>query len=148
MKKTLTLAIAAALVVAACSRTAADDQPIADFGNDGVRVVAVSLAEFYFSPSVVEVEQGETVRFVVTNDGVAPHEFELSNATEIAEHLEGGHDGHDESAMDMDEGLKLELAPGETGELTVTFDGEFERVVCLIPGHYEAGMEMEVVYSK
>jgi len=40
------------------------------------------------------------------------------------------------------------LAPGETGELTVTFDDESGWVVCLIPGHYEAGMRMEVVNQK
>ncbi len=87
MKKTLTLAIAAALVAAACG-TAADDLPT-DLGSDDIRVVAVTMSEFYFSPAVVEVEQGETVRFVVTNDGVAEHEFELSNDAAIAEHLEG-----------------------------------------------------------
>ena len=82
MKKTLTLAIAAALVAAACG-TAVDDLPT-DLGGDGIRVVAVTMSEFYFSPAVVEVEQGETVRFVVTNDGVAEHEFELSNDAAIA----------------------------------------------------------------
>ncbi len=87
MNKTLTLAIAAALVAAACG-TAADDL-ITDLGSDDIRVVAVTMSEFYFSPAVVEVEQGETVRFVVTNDGVADHEFELSNDAAIAEHLEG-----------------------------------------------------------
>jgi uncharacterized cupredoxin-like copper-binding protein len=146
MKKTLTLAIAAALVAAACG-TAADDLPT-DLGSDGIRVVAVTMSEFHFSPAVVEVEQGETVRFVVTNDGVADHEFELSNDAAIEEHLEGGHDEHDEGLEDMDMADKLSLAPGETGELTVTFDGEDGWVVCLIPGHYEAGMRMEIVSQK
>ena len=146
MKKTLTLAIAAALVAAACG-TAADDLPT-DLGSDSIRVVAVTLSEFYFSPAVIEVEQGETVRFVVTNDGVAEHEFELSNDAAIAEHLEGGHDEHHEGLEDVDMAEKLSLAPGETGELTVTFDGEYGWVVCLIPGHYEAGMRMEVVSQK
>jgi len=146
MKKTLTLAIAAALIAAACG-TAANDLPT-DLGSDGIRVVAVTMSEFYFSPAVVEVEQGETVRFVVTNDGVADHEFELSNDAAIEEHLEGGHDEHDEGLEDMDMADKLSLAPGETGELTVTFDGEDGWVVCLIPGHYEAGMRMEIVSQK
>ena len=146
MKKTLTLAIAAALVAAACG-TAVDDLPT-DLGGDAIRVVAVTMSEFYFSPAVVEVEQGETVRFVVTNDGVAEHEFELSNDAAIAEHLEGGHDEHHEGLEDVDMAEKLSLAPGETGELTVTFDDEYGWVVCLIPGHYEAGMRMEVVNQK
>ncbi len=87
MKKTLTLAIAAALVAAACG-TAVDDFPT-DVGGDDIRVVAVTMSEFSFSPAVVEVEQGETVRFVVTNDGVAEHEFELSNDAAIAGNVEG-----------------------------------------------------------
>ncbi len=146
MKKTLTLAVAAALVAAACG-TAVDDLPT-DLGGDDIRVVAVTMSEFSFSPAVVDVEQGETVRFVVTNDGVAEHEFELSNDAAIAEHLEGGHDEHHEGLEDVDMGEKLSLAPGETGELTVTFDDEYGWVVCLIPGHYEAGMRMEVVNQK
>ena len=146
MKKTLTLAIAAALVAAACG-TAVDDFPT-DVGGDDIRVMAVTMSEFSFSPAVVEVEQGETVRFVVTNDGVAEHEFELSNDAAIAENVEGGHHEHHEGLEDVDTAEKLSLAPGETGELTVTFDDESGWVVCLIPGHYEAGMRMEVVNQK
>ena len=106
-------------------------------GSEGVREVAVSLTEFG-----VEIDgdlmDGETVLFVVTNDGVAAHDFEVTNAHAIEDHLAGGHGGHDEGGMEM--GDKLTLEAGETGELLATIGPETNVAACLIPGHYESGM--------
>ena len=55
---------------------------------------------------------------------------------------------HYEGLEDTDMAEKLALAPGETGELTVTFEDANDWVVCLIPGHYAAGMRMEVLYQR
>ncbi len=102
--------------------------------------VEVSLTEFGMSPATITVEEGDMITFVVTNDGVAPHEFEVSNAEarEGHEHSEG----HGEASES-----KLVLGPGETGEITVMFDGSQDEIVCLIPGHYEAGMFLEINYG-
>lgn len=130
---------------------------------DGVEVV---LSEFAFEPGSFEVAAGETVTFVVTNTGVVEHELRLSNTTRIEEHLEGGHadDDHDEAAgeeSDADhddevgsdveaEDVFLLLDPGETGELTFTAPDDrslYTEVVCLVPGHYEAGMKAPLTIS-
>lgn len=115
------------------------------------RTVEVSMTEMAFSPESVEVTAGETITFVVSNDGVTLHEFRLSNAHRIEEHLASGHEDHDEDGDhhgDVD--VVLELEAGERGEVTVTFpedDTLFTEVACLIPGHYEAGMKGHVIYE-
>jgi uncharacterized cupredoxin-like copper-binding protein len=99
------------------------------------RVVEVNVYEFGIDYKSAPFEAGETITFVVTNTGVAPHEFEVTGAEAIEGHLEGGHDEHD---MVMSE--KLVLGVGETDELTVTIGPDSNIAACLIPGHYEAGM--------
>ena len=63
-------------------------------------------------------------------------------------HLNGGHDDHDTAdvGMDMDMGTKITVMPGKTESLIFTFDDPEEQslVVCLLPGHYEAGMWSEI----
>jgi uncharacterized cupredoxin-like copper-binding protein len=101
--------------------------------------VSVSLTEFGISPSSITVEAGDMVTFVVTNDGAAPHEFEVTGSGDAEHEHENAHGEASET--------KLVLAPGESGELTVMFDGSQEEISCLLPGHYEAGMLMEINYG-
>jgi uncharacterized cupredoxin-like copper-binding protein len=144
----------------------AEDEDHAEDGDheaaDADRVVSVTMSEFAFDPAIV-VTAGETVTFVVTNAGVVEHEFRLSNAHRIEEHIASGHEGHDEGGdmdddMDMDEGghheenadVMIMVPAGETAEVTVTFPDDttlYTDVACLIPGHYEAGMHAELSYD-
>ncbi|MDP2623710.1 MAG: plastocyanin/azurin family copper-binding protein [Actinomycetota bacterium] len=58
--------------------------------------------------------------------------------------------GDDIGGDDIGEMPKLVIPPGETMTLTVTMPDDpttYTRFVCLIPGHYEAGMVGEIVYS-
>jgi uncharacterized cupredoxin-like copper-binding protein len=137
-----------------------------DEGSGDVdRVVEVELSEFAFAAASFEFTPGETVEFVITNSGVVEHEFRLSNQDRVDEHIAGGHADHDDAAMDDDEAahdddeaahedeeedVVLVVAAGETGTLVFTFpenDHDFTSVVCLIPGHYEAGMATDLSYS-
>ncbi len=135
-----------------------DEEDHADDDNaaEADRSVEVILAEFAFDPDAFEVTAGETVEFVVTNTGFVEHEFRLSNGHRIDEHLAAGHEDHDEDMDDMgghhEEGgdYILLVQPGETGSITITFDGDpslYTEVACLIPGHYEAGMYTPLNYS-
>ena len=121
------------LFVSACSNTSQSD----------VRTINVSMNEFSFDPHMIKVEAGETIRFIITNDGVIKHEFEVSTQHEIDEHMTDGHEGNhdDEHESGEAEEFEITLGAGETGELVVTF-GEAQELffVCLLPGHYEAGM--------
>lgn len=128
-------AMALALAVASCG----DEQPdAAGTGNDPRTIEVTALDPFVYDPTSIDVEAGETVRFVVTNDGETDHEFVVGDMEmqDMAEEqaMEGMH-GHVEAMA------SLALDPGETAETTVTFDvaGEF-FYACHISGHYEGGM--------
>ncbi|MDK1017397.1 MAG: copper-binding protein, partial [Actinomycetota bacterium] len=48
------------------------------------------------------------------------------------------------------EDVVLVLAAGETGTLVFTFpenDHDYTAIVCLIPGHYEAGMTTDIAFG-
>ena len=144
MRYRLTMAVAAApiaLIAAACG---ADDDggPAASSGDD--RVVNVEMVDIAFEPETLTVEKGETVTFRFTNAGKAPHDAFIGDADAQKDHEEEMREGsgahHGSEAKDA-----ITVEPGETGTLTYTFDdsGEVE-IGCHQPGHYEAGMKIDV----
>ncbi len=120
--------------------------------GDFDREIEVVMTEFAFEPAAISVTAGETVRFVLVNQGVVPHEFRLTTAHAAAEHVASGHEGHGDDGGDAGHGhdeMLLEVAAGATDHLIVTFaeDADWDQVACLIPGHYEAGMLAELEIS-
>ncbi len=137
-----------------------------DHADEADRAIEISMTEFAFGVDPLEVAAGETIEFVVTNAGVVPHEFRLSNAHRIEDHIASGHEGHMDDGMadDMDDGkdeaeaeghhedgdIVMLLEAGETSTIMVTFPDDttlFTELACLIPGHYEAGMTTEIAYT-
>ncbi|MEX2144841.1 MAG: cupredoxin domain-containing protein [Candidatus Spechtbacterales bacterium] len=107
--------------------------------NQGQKVVKMTMTDFAFDPAIVNVSENETVKFVITNNGVVKHEFRIASMHEIEEHMGSGHGDH--NGADNDANV-LVLEPGETGEITYTFKGGEKLIfACLLPGHYEAGMK-------
>lgn len=103
------------------------------------RTVTVSMLDtMRFVPEAMEVRLGETVRFVVNNEGEMLHEFVLGTRSENEKHAELmlKHPG-----MEHDEAYMAHVAPGGVGEVVWHFNraGVFEYA-CLIAGHYQAGM--------
>lgn len=91
---------------------------------------------FRFDPETLEVGAGETVTFVVTNEGDQQHEFVLGDRS----YQEGHADAMAEGSMHH-EGNAVTVAPGETQELTWTFPSKGEVLYgCHVSGHYEGGM--------
>lgn len=137
---------------AARDESADHDDMAADGGGDTAdgRIIEVALNDFSFDPAEISVAAGETVTFDLRNDGEAVHEFRLSNAHRIEEHIEAGHEDHgDEGGHHGDADVYLELESGESGRLTVTFPDDvtfFTEAACLLPGHYEAGMKAPLTY--
>jgi uncharacterized cupredoxin-like copper-binding protein len=153
MKKTLLVAAAfAALPLAAYAHgdshaskaSAAQPMVETDFGRTGdpgrvVRTVRVDMSDkMRFTPSVIEVKQGETVRFIVKNSGKTMHEMVLGTVQALKDHAElmRKHPG-----MEHDEPYMAHVAAGKTADIVWQFTkaGEFQYG-CLIPGHCEAGM--------
>ena len=124
-----------------------------------IEVVAVDNA---FSLKSLQVKDGETVRFVVRNDGMDPHEFLIGTANEHAEHLEmmramieaekkGGHP-HDMSMMNemMEEqhASGVTVAPGKSQSFVWTFARTANlEFACDIPGHYTDGMHGPISFD-
>jgi len=93
-----------------------------------------------FTPSTIEVQTGETVRFVVHNAGKAAHEMVLGSEQEIRQHAQAMQQGAGHEAG-HGHGAAIAVAAGQTGEWVVRFDQtQTLQMACLIPGHYEAGM--------
>jgi uncharacterized cupredoxin-like copper-binding protein len=89
-------------------------------------------------PGDLTVRRGETIRFVVRNDGKVMHEMVIGSMKELKEHAELMKKHPD---MEHDEAYMAHVAPGKTGEIVWQFTqpGEF-YYACLVPGHMEAGM--------
>jgi len=122
------------------------------------RIVEIVMRDSTFEPSSLEIGQGETVRFVVTNAGELVHEFNIATAAMHGAHqaemqvmmdkgiLEADrirHDlmGHGDHGMRHDHANSVLLEPGKTGEMVWTFDTDTRlEFACNVPGHYEAGM--------
>lgn len=103
-----------------------------------------------FSPGSLEVESGETVRFVVENVGSVQHSFTLATPA--------GQDAHEKEMQGMaqekladhmkQDSNGIVVQPGETKTLTWTFDeGGPVEFACHIPGHYTAGMKGRINVS-
>ncbi len=86
----------------------------------------------------IVVKRGETVRFLVRNDGRIMHEMVIGSMKELKEHAELMRRFPN---MEHDEPYMAHVAPGKQGEVVWQFTraGEF-HYACLMPGHMEAGM--------
>jgi uncharacterized cupredoxin-like copper-binding protein len=94
-------------------------------------------------PVAMTVTARTPVTFVVTNTGQITHEFTLGDAAVQDEHEQemismGGAMGHDEDNA-------ISVAPGQTKELTYTFEmAGMSFAGCHVPGHYPAGMKASI----
>ncbi|MBC7832258.1 MAG: cupredoxin family protein [Hyphomicrobium sp.] len=103
------------------------------------RTVEVKMTDnMRFTPDRLEVRQGETVRFVIRNDGKLLHEYVLGTKKDLDEHAALMVKF---PSMEHDEPYMAHVAPGKTGRIVWTFNraGDFD-FACLIAGHYQAGM--------
>jgi uncharacterized cupredoxin-like copper-binding protein len=108
------------------------------------RTVRVSMNDrMRFDPATITVRRGETLRFVVRNEGKVLHEMVLGTPEDIAQHAELMRKF---PGMEHDEPNMVHVKPGASGEMAWTFDkpGTF-AFACLVPGHFEAGMTGKVV---
>lgn len=103
------------------------------------RTVVVRMRDsMRFDPQRIRVRLGETIRFVIRNQGRMLHEMVIGTPEVLKEHAELMRRFPD---MQHDEPWMAHVEPGAVGEIVWHFNraGEF-AYACLIPGHYEAGM--------
>ncbi len=112
---------------------------IAGNADEVTRTIDVAMLDtMQFEPAKLQIQQGETIRFIARNNGAVLHEFVLGTTQTNDEHAElmvrfPG--------MEHDEPYMAHVDPAASGEIIWTFnrDGEFD-FACLIAGHYQAGM--------
>lgn len=122
------------------------------------RTIEIVAIENAFSLKALDVHDGETVRFVVRNDGMDPHEFTIGTVAEHVEHRQhmkammeqqkkGGHVGH--SMADMAHAGGVWVEPGKTAGFVWIFARTANlEFACNIPGHYEDGMKGPIRFVK
>lgn len=108
------------------------------------------MEDIKFDVTDLAVGVGETIDFRFTNNGQIPHDAFVGDAAAQMEHDEemaamAGMDGMDHSTGHAGGEAAITVQPGESGELSYTFDepGTYE-VGCHQPGHYAAGMTIIV----
>jgi uncharacterized cupredoxin-like copper-binding protein len=122
------------------------DWGIAGDAKAAKRTVTLSMGDnMRFTPDKITVKQGETIRFVVKNQGRQMHEMVIGTKKELDAHaalmVKFPNMEHDEPYM-------AHVAAGKAQNLIWTFNraGEFD-FACLIAGHYQAGMVGKISVS-
>lgn len=128
------------------------------------RVLEVSMTEMAFDPSNIEIMEGETITFVVSNDGEFVHEFNLGtekmwqgHMDEMMKMMDTGmmtvdkidHDKMMQAGMMHDDANSVLLEPGQKAKVTWTFGEKTELgFACNVPGHRESGMVGDISFMK
>ena len=118
----LIVAVAAALILAACGGSTADT-PVPEEPQSQGTVVTVVATEFAFELSEQSFAPG-TYTFVLENQGAMPHDLAIEGpGVETASAL---------------------IGPGETTELTVEIQAGTYELWCTVAGHRSQGMETTI----
>ena len=115
------------------------DWGIAGVAKAATRTLTVTMLDtMRFSPDVLDVKVGETIKLVVKNTGKVLHELVIGTKTELDAHAALMVKFPD---MTHDEPYMAHVGPQKTSQLIWTFNraGEFD-FACLINGHYQSGM--------
>lgn len=136
MKRTTTrtrlgLVAAAAVLLAGCAADAStdggghdDDHAEDTAAIEGAEEVAVTATSMAFEPATLELEAGEPVNIVLTSEDTT----------------------HDLTVDEVDFHLAADKGATATGGLVFEDAGTYTGY-CTVPGHREAGMELEITVS-
>jgi uncharacterized cupredoxin-like copper-binding protein len=112
----------------------------------GARTIKIRMLDtMRFVPEQITVKQGETIRFVITNEGKMLHEFVLGTRKVLDEHAALMAKFPN---MEHSEPYMAHVGVGKTKDLVWTFNrpGNFD-FACLIAGHYQAGMKGQITVT-
>ena len=107
--------------------------------TEAKRTIQIRMSDnMRFTPSHLDVTEGETLRLRAANRGKVLHEIVIGTPEELQAHAEmmKKHPG-----MEHDEPYMAHVGAGHHGSIVWTFNrpGSF-AFACPIPGHYQAGM--------
>jgi uncharacterized cupredoxin-like copper-binding protein len=138
--------LASAPVASASAAASAPPASAPSSPAPATRIDVTLTDQLKIEPPAMTVPAGVPVTFVITNAGVIDHEFylgdEAAQTAHEAEMQEMGAMGHDDP-----EGIAVD--PGETRELTYTFDEPGETLAgCHVVGHYGGGMKATITITE
>ena len=148
------------------NESAHGDELGVDFGQLGqasavTRTVNINMYDNYYDVESVDVKEGETIRFNITNKAVLVHEFNIAPPEAHKNHqkemlmmlkhgiIKGNKLNRKLMSMKMANGESMDhndpnsvlLEPGESSEIIWKFDEKTQiEFACNIPGHYQSGM--------
>lgn len=162
-----TVAVATATVIVAACGSDSDTGSTGGALADGDRI-DVEMSNLAFDPSEFTVAQGATVTFVFDNTDTIDHEALIGGEAAQDEHetemMESGGDMSDGGSGDdttsttegemshksgaADPSESVAVAPGESAEITYTFDEPGTVLLgCHEPGHYDGGMRATITVT-
>lgn len=128
-----------------------DKEDGASIGEAGIKsnvsktVSVVMNDQMKFEPASIEVKEGETIQFDLTNSGVLTHEMVIGEIEELVSH---GEMMKKFPGMEHEESNMLTLDGGASGELIWKFTkAGTVNFACLQAGHYDAGMKGSVTVN-
>lgn len=147
-----TFAAASVFSIAGALAHSEDEHAGPAYGKPGdpknvTRTVTLIATEMRYSESNLTLQVGDTIRFVLINNGKKDHELMIADHAEQIEHRRMMDGDFDVSAMDHHmSGNVIDTRPGETKELIWTFTqpGSFD-FACNYAGHAEGGMAGKIV---
>ena len=135
-------------------------------------VIEVTMADFSFSPAVLQIPADRPVTLVFVNTGVVEHEFMVGRTAvngdfevdlfanvnvemgseDAADHDDAGAAPHDHPDTDVqdDHGTMVLTGPGMRSSMTFVLPGVLRgewEMACFIPGHYDGGMHGTVIVN-
>ncbi len=133
------------------------------------RTIEMVMGDNYFEPEKLTIRPGETIRFLIKNEGDFLHEFNLGTAAMHAEHqeemmgmMESGMltaTGMNQDMMNMDHSSmgmsghvhddpnSILVEPGKAQEMVWRFAAAADlEFACNLPGHYDSGMVGDVEF--
>lgn len=144
----VTGAILIGLIAMGVAQAHANEGHASSLGKPGnpakvTRTVDIVMSDaMRYTPASIKVKRGETIRFRVKNTGQLKHEMVLGSRAELQEHAKTMARFPE---MEHDDPNAISVEPGKTGELVWRFTkaGKFD-FACLVPGHFEAGMQGKI----
>ncbi len=104
------------------------------------RTIQIRIHFSLFEPQEIDVEPGQTIRFVVENADPIDHEFVVGD-----EYMQQVHETGSEAHHTPRPG-EISIAAGETVVTTYPFPEQVGGLIfgCHLPGHYAYGMRGEI----
>lgn len=138
--------VAVVLFLSSCGSDGEGGASRAESFDREIRITTTDALRF--EPATLTASPGETVKFVIRNDGRVDHEFAIGSSkfqSEMAESA-GGHGGGRQGDT-PDAGEVVEVSAGETATLVYTMPDDAPTYACHVDRHDRSGMTGTVTYS-